>query len=252
MSQIHSNRTGLRTGSLRFRWRARWLRFIAKPGDDFRPVSGQRPKCQPRLPVVDTTTPVDGEETIVAIETVLNLLSVVVGPIIIGLFFQGFEARRERSREATDLFHRYNSPEMLNARDRAWDFFSSTYAAQPQPWRMFYSDGSLTPGVDRGPLRARHADIVMIASTWALLAVLINERRIDTRLARVLFGIQYRDWGVALRQVRDVTIAAGDSAPEWTMLLPVLDRHLLSTNGDPLPNRLAVPRATAPEAMSAS
>jgi hypothetical protein len=188
----------------------------------------------------------------VSIEIAVNLLSVVLGPIIIGLFFQAFETRRERSREATELFHRYNSPEMLGARDRAWDFFSSTYAARPQPWRMFYSDGTLYAGVDRGPLRAMHSDIVMIASTWALLAVLINEHRIDARLARTLFEIQYRAWGVALRQVRDVTIAAGDTPPEWTLLLAVLDRHLLPAGEGPLPNRLPSPPATESDSIAAA
>ena len=186
-----------------------------------------------------------------SIETALSLVSVVLGPIIIGLFFQAFEARRECSREATELFHRYNSPEILAARDHAWNFLSSSYAARPLSWHLFYSDGMAVPGIDRKPLQAVHADIVMVATTWALLAVMINEKRVDKRLARMLFGIQYSDWGVAFRQVRDVTIEAGRTPPEWTTLLSVLDRHLLPASAHPLSNALPRPVSELPVAAAA-
>jgi hypothetical protein len=174
-------------------------------------------------------------------DTKIQLVGVLLAPIIIGLFFQAFERQRERSREATELFGRYNSLDMLEARAKAWDFFSGTYARYPRPWSMFYSDRTRYVGVDREPLWAAHDDIVMVASTWALLAVLLDERRIDKRLARRLFTVQYRGWAVAFRQVRDVTAGAGEPPPEWATFLTILDKWLLAADEQPLPNALPLP-----------
>lgn len=173
-------------------------------------------------------------------DTTINLIGVVVGPVIIGLFFRAFERKRELSNEATELFHRYNSPDTLKARARAWDFLSSGYAAHPVAWSYFYSDRRQVKGVDRAPLWAVHDDIVMVASTWALLAVLLDERRVDRRLARSLFQVQYRGWAPAFRQIRDVTVAAGEPVPEWAQFLAVLDEALLPAD-EARPSVLPVP-----------
>lgn len=169
-------------------------------------------------------------------ELVVELVGVVLAPLIIGLFFLAFDRRRERTRETTEMFVRYNSKLVLESRAKAWAFLTSTYASNPQPWSIFYSDLRATD-VDRGPFWEAHDSLVIVAAEWALLGVLLEEERVSETLARRLFSNQYRAWSVAFRQIRDVTMAAGEVPPSWSDLLPTLDEKLLEP-GEPRPGVL--------------
>ena len=173
--------------------------------------------------------------------TWVDLVGALLGPLIIGLFFGAFERRRERSRELSELFRYYNGAEVLGARARAWAYLSTDYAAVPLPWSLFYSDRRTIHGVDRSGPQTAHDDIVMVASAFTLLAVLIQEKRVDPGMAKRLFATQYQGWAIAFRQIRDVTSGSGEKAPEWASFLSLLDSVMLDPVEAPFPNRLPIP-----------
>lgn len=154
----------------------------------------------------------------------VELTALVVAPVIIGLFFIFIERERERSRELTDLYARYFSPELIAARRQVWDFYTTTWEPSPKPWSVFLVHD---PDEDRTQYRDAREQINLVGSTLALLGVLLDERRVDRALAKRLFGWQWLGWTAMFHEIKQCSIDNDDRYPGWFELLDVLDQHLL-------------------------
>jgi len=173
-------------------------------------------------------------ETLIA-----EILVGFIGPVVIGLLFRSFEHQRNRKNQVTETYQRYNSVELLKARAVSWEFLSGHYAEDPQPWSVFYSDRAVIPGVNREPFWEAHDYVVQVGTFWSLLGVLAQQGEVDVQMAKALFQKPYGDWAVALRHLRRVTLAAGETVPDWLEALPDLDRFFCEGRTD-LPDELPV------------
>ena len=129
------------------------------------------------------------------VEFFTHSLVAVVG-VLVAL---AFSRRSDRLRKALDLYERYNSPEIIGARNKAWRYLNTEYKGEPI-WEL-YSDKEHI-------LADRYDALVQVSYFWYALFVLGKEGVINKRLAKELFKEQFVAWRRVLRPLYAATVAA--------------------------------------------
>ncbi len=134
-----------------------------------------------------------------------HTLVAVVGVLLARVFSK----RSERIKLTLELYEKYNSNVIIEARNKSWRFLKTEYENQPI-WEL-YSDKEQAQS-------DRYDALIQVSYFWYSLYILGKKRMVHKRLAKELFKQQFTAWHGALQPLYKATVSNSEKEgkmDEW-------------------------------------
>ena len=113
---------------------------------------------------------------------------------------------REKRKVTSEMFQRYHSPIMIEARMKTWNYFNEHKDENCPSMQELWS-------------KAIYVDIVQVVYFWYQLYNLKNRGSIDSKLARNFFSFQFAWWKKQLETFAEQSRKKDKPLPEWLEIM---------------------------------